>query len=246
MTEKIIGILGGMGPEATADFFQKIVSSTRAARDSDHIPIVIYNNPKIPDRSRAILEGGPSPLPMLKEGARFLQDSGADLIVMPCVTAHMFYQDLADSIDVPILNLIDETIDTVCRHHITIKKLGLLATAGTYETGIWDDPARLRGIQIITPEHFHQKLLMDVIYGDCGIKAGCKGSAGERVLQVIGDLEKAGADAVVLGCTELSLVSGLTDAGIPVANPLVIGSRLAVHKMGYPLTICRSPALVPC
>ena len=109
MAEKIIGILGGMGPEATIDLFTKIVKSTKAKKDQDHLRILIDNNPKIPDRTLAIQKKGPSPLPRLIQSAKTLEKAGADFIIIPCVTAHYYVDRLQKRVNIPILHIAEET-----------------------------------------------------------------------------------------------------------------------------------------
>ena len=110
MSDRVVGILGGMGPEATAEFYRYIVSLTPAGRDQDHIKVLMYSNPKIPDRSRAITEGGESPLPYLVESAHVLERAGAGILAIPCNTAHYYLPELQARVDVPVLNMITETL----------------------------------------------------------------------------------------------------------------------------------------
>ena len=110
---KTIGVLGGMGPEATAYFFGLIARNTRVSRDQDHIPVVVCSLPQVPDRTEAILHGGPSPLPLLIRGVEALRRAGADFAVMPCVTAHYFHAALAARSPLPVVNLLDETVSEV-------------------------------------------------------------------------------------------------------------------------------------
>lgn len=113
MAEKIIGILGGMGPAATIDLFTKIVKGTKVKKDQDHLRIMIDNNPKIPDRTLAIQRKGPTPLTQLVRSAKILENAGADFIVIPCVTAHYYYDSLQKRIKIPILHVVDETVKSI-------------------------------------------------------------------------------------------------------------------------------------
>lgn len=137
MSEKVIGILGGMGPEATIDLFYKIIKLTPAEKDQDHLRIIIDNNPKIPDRIAAILGKGEDPLPVLQETARNLEKAGADFIIIPCNTAHYFLSSIQESIKIPILNMIEETAKETQKRIPQIQKVGLLASIGVYETKIY-------------------------------------------------------------------------------------------------------------
>jgi len=137
MPEKIIGILGGMGPEATVDLFYKIIKLTPAEKDQEHLRIIIDNNPKIPDRTAAILGKGEDPLPALQETAQSLEKAGADFIIIPCNTAYYFLSSIQESVKIPILNMIEETAKETRKKIPPIKKVGLLASVGVYETKIY-------------------------------------------------------------------------------------------------------------
>src|SRR5512146_3048194 len=129
--EKIVGVLGGMGPEATIELFAQIVRRTKAARDKDHLRVLIDNNPKVPDRTRAILHGGESCLPELVRSARSLKRAGADFIVIPCVTVHYFHGALQKRTSLPVLHIVEETVKRIRRRHAGVRRVGLLATIGT-------------------------------------------------------------------------------------------------------------------
>jgi len=138
MPEKIIGILGGMGPEATIDLFYKIIKFTPAEKDQEHLRIIIDNNPKIPDRTNAILGTGKDPLPELITTAKNLEKAGADFIIMPCNTAHYFISKIQKNISIPILNMIQETANDVKRVFPDFKKVCLFASKGTYKTKLYN------------------------------------------------------------------------------------------------------------
>ena len=142
---KTIGILGGMGPAATADLFTKIVSLTKADRDNEHIRIYVDNNTEIPDRTQAILFGGENPLPYMLESAKKLEEMGADCIVMPCNTAHYYYDQLTASVSVPFLNLIEEAAKALPEG----SHPGLLATSATAKTGIYTEMAHLYMVNLL-------------------------------------------------------------------------------------------------
>lgn len=138
MGEKVIGVLGGMGPEATADLFRKIIRATPAEKDQDHIRVIIDSNPKIPDRTAAIIGGGPSPLPEMTETAKNLEKAGADLIIIPCNTAHYYYEKLKKSIRIPILNMVELTAQAIKGGFPHVKKVGIIGTTGTVRAGIYN------------------------------------------------------------------------------------------------------------
>ncbi|UCH92736.1 MAG: amino acid racemase [Candidatus Aminicenantes bacterium] len=230
---KTIGILGGMGPEATIYLFHLIVKLTRAEKDQDHIPIVVFNNPKIPDRTSAIIGEGPSPLPFLIEGAVFLEKAGVDLILMPCVTAHYFYKEIVKHISIPFLHLLEEALAYVKRELGSLKKIGLLATDGTVQTGLFQELFHKNGVELVVPNDENQHLLMKALYQREGIKAGCKKHPKRMILQILQQLIRDKAEAVIGGCTEIPLVINQSDMEVPFINPLRILARESLRKSGY-------------
>ncbi|MBS3787340.1 amino acid racemase, partial [Candidatus Bipolaricaulota bacterium] len=139
--KQTIGILGGMGPEATIECYKSIIDQTPADTDQEHLSIVIVNNPQIPDRTEAILYDGDSPVPALQDSARVLEVAGADFLIMPCNTAHHFVSEVEKAIEVPVLNMIETTVDQLEPG----STVGLLATMGTIKTGIYEKYSRERG-----------------------------------------------------------------------------------------------------
>jgi len=232
--KKTIGILGGMGPKATIYLFDCIVRLTKAEKDKDHIPIIVFNNPKIPDRTAAILHGGPSPLPLLIEGARFLEEAGADFIVMPCMTAHYFYPEIIKHITIPFLHALEETALHIEKRLPSLKKIGLLSTTGTSETRIFQDQMEKKGIEIVIPDHDYRLQVMAAIYGEKGIKAGFSEPPKKILLDVAAHLsEEKGSQAVIAGCTEIPLVLQPKDISIPLIDPLQIIAVRAIEEAGY-------------
>lgn len=230
---KTIGILGGMGPEATAYFFDLVVKNTRAAADQGHVPVVMYSRPSVPDRTAAILRGGPSPLPHLVRGVKALHRAGADFAVMPCVTAHYFHSAVAARSPIPVVHLLEETVAYVRKRHPRIRRIGLLASAGTVVSRIFHDSFEAAGIEVLVPPPREQKRVMEAIYGKKGIKAGfTTGPPRKAVLDVAAGLIHAGARGIVAGCTELPLVLGKDDLPVPLIEPMHIGARVCITKAG--------------
>jgi aspartate racemase len=230
---KTIGILGGMGPEATAYFFQLIVNNTLSARDQDHIPVIVFNEPQIPDRTEAILRGGPSPLPFLVRGVENLRRAGAAFAILPCVSAHFFYPALAARSPIPVVHLIEETVQEVRKLRPRIGKVGLIATTGTVRSRLFHDAFEKAGIEVRAPNARVQKRLMDAIYGKKGIKAGVTAGPPRKVIQeVAAALVRSGAQAVVAGCTEVPLVLKADDLPVPLIEPMNIGARACIRKAG--------------
>ena len=230
---KTIGILGGMGPEATIYMFRLIVKLTKVGKDQDHIPIIVFNNPKIPDRTAAIVSGGPSPLPFLVDSAISLEKAGADFILMPCVTAHYFYKEIVKHITIPFLHLLEESVGYVKRELGHVRRIGLLATDGTVQTGLFQELFNKNGIEIVVPKKEGQNLIMKALYQKEGVKAGYIGRPREMILQVLQQLIRDKVEGVIAGCTEIPLLLSQSDMEIPFINPLKIIARKSIRKAGY-------------
>lgn len=231
--KKQIGILGGMGLEATSELFNLIIRNTKAHNDQDHIPVLIVNNPKIPDRSLYILGKGPSPVNMLIEGALKLEQMGANIILIPCNTAHFFIKQIEEKIHLPIIDMIKETARYVLYKYPEIKRYGLLSTAGVYKTAIYKKIFEDIALEIINPDTLYQQQNMTAIYGNNGIKAGNKTFPRKILLQSVANLEESGAGAIITGCTEISPVLKQSHVNIPIINPLKILAVKSIELAGY-------------
>lgn len=226
MKEKVIGILGGMGPEATAELFCRLIKATPAQKDQDHLRVIIDNNPRIPDRTEAIVGRGPSPLPEMVKTARNLERAGADFIVMPCNTAHYYYEDLKKSVGIPILNMIELTARVINKRFPNVRRVGLIATTGTVKTKVYDQALGRIGIKVISPPADLQNVVMEAIYDD--IKAGRIMEGRKIIVNVANHLAERGSDMIICGCTEVSLVLKSGDLPILIIDPLQILSEAAV------------------
>lgn len=230
--KKIIGIIGGMGPLATADLFEKIIRATDAARDQDFPHVIVDCNTDIPDRTAAILMGGEDPVPQLVRSANTLAAAGADVLIMPCNTAHWFYDDLCLRTHLPVLHMLRLTADHLER--TGVNAVGLLATDGTIQTGIYENLLSGRGIRIIKPDAPGQRRVMSAIYD--GVKAGNLGAIDVAALRCTLDAMIAQeAECFVLGCTELPIVFAQCELPYPVADPTQILAEAAVSFAGYPV-----------
>jgi len=197
---KTVGVLGGMGPAATVEFFRRLVGATAAAVDQDHLRILIDNDPTIPDRTAGILGRGPSPAPALTAMARGLVAAGAQLLAMPCNTAHVYLPEIRGAVDVPFIDMPEETVAAVAE-----RRVGLLVTDGTISTGLFHRPCERRGIEAVVPGPDDQRTVMETIVG---IKAGGAPRSFEPgIAAVVERLRRAGAESVIAGCTEISLLS---------------------------------------
>jgi aspartate racemase len=226
---RILGIFGGMGPEATANLYSEIVRLTPAARDQDHIPSLIYSLPQVPDRTAAIMANDPAIIPWLVEGVTRLEKAGASFIVIPCNTAHYFYDQMQAAVSIPILHMIRETADEVVRRYPDCQTVGLLATTGTLQSGLYTKEFTARGIRVVTPdEAVERDCVMQAVYGH--IKAGTGRQAAEDLLAKAGDhVEAKGAQVIVLGCTEIPLAFNPARARVPVVNATRILAEAAIR-----------------
>jgi aspartate racemase len=235
MSEKVIGILGGMGPEATLDLFGKIIAHTPAVKDQDHLRVVIDSNPKVPDRTAAILRGGASPVPAMKAGIEALQRAGADFVVIPCVSAHFFLDELQREVGLPILSMFDVTADYIRSKHPLIRKVGMLATTGTLQGARFREKLQASGIETITPAGPDQERVMVSIYEIKGAAGGRgRGAIATEVREIAGRLIQRGAQGVVAGCTEIPLVLKPGDFAVPVFDSLLLLARAAIAAAGRP------------
>ena len=225
--KKIIGILGGMGPLATADLFRKIILHTNAACDQDHLRVIIDNNTSIPDRTDALLHGGQDPTPALVASAQLLERYGAQLLVIPCNTSHHFYDAIQASVAIPVLHMIRITAQALQERGVG--RAGLLATSGTVRTGIYQQGFANTGITLLTPPDREQETVMDVIYQ---IKAGHIAFDGTGLQQAVDGLLRRGAETIILGCTELPLMLEQHSLECPVTDPTLEVALEAIRLAG--------------
>lgn len=223
--EKIVGILGGIGPEATATLFMKIIKSTPVKKDQDHLRIVIDNNPKIPNRTLAILGRGKSPLKQLQETLHNLEKAGAEIIAMPCNTAHYNYSELQESTNLPIINIISETIAYIRQNFPDIKRVGLLASAGVMEAGIYHKA--VGKLELIIPDENEQRIVVKAIHG---IKIGTRRKPRSNILTIAKALVEKGAEAIIAGCTEIPLVLNQKDLSVPLIDTLQVLASAVVRE----------------
>ncbi|HSV55685.1 MAG TPA: amino acid racemase [Magnetospirillaceae bacterium] len=227
---RILGVLGGMGPEATADFFRKVVEATPASRDQDHIHVLINCDPSIPDRTAHILGRGPDPLPALIAAGRLLADSGANLGAVPCMTAHAYLEGIRAALPFPFVSAFEELAAYIRSNHSGARRIGVLATTGCVRSGLYE--RHLSDWRIHYPDEESQtRFVMEAIYGGRGIKAGNRGEEPSRLLRDAGKrLVARGADVLIAGCTEIPLVLKAGDFEVPLLDPMLILARAAVGR----------------
>lgn len=227
-----IGVLGGMGPEATNRLCALITACTHVSKDQDHIPVITYNNSLIPPRVGAISGLSESPVPEMVRTARVLEQAGADMLVLPCNLAHYFIDEVQREVQIPILNMIEETVRFIIAGHPAFRTVGLLASTPTIKHGLYERSCAAHQIAVLTPDDAAQEaLVMEAIYGERGIKCGYKDEPRSLLTEAAQQLSMKGAQLIIAGCTEVSLVLGQDEqSSFQVVDPMEMMARVAVEK----------------
>lgn len=225
---KTIGILGGMGPMATVDLFKKIVTYTPAANDLDHIPIIIYNNPQIPSRVDAILNGKENPLNELMRTARILENAGADFIIIPCHTAHVWLSEIQAAIQIPIYSMIENTVSCIeAQYQHLSDRILLLGTKTLLQKRLYQNAFEQRGLKLHIPESYEQDMMASAILE-------LKGSLIENnphinpLNQMLNRYYSSGVTAVLGACTEIPLLFPYLDPKIEKLDPTLMLAKMAI------------------
>ena len=225
----MIGVLGGMGPMATADLFVKMIENTKAQTDQEHLSILIYNNPHIPSRIDAILHGAPSPEAELVRSAKLLERSGANFIVIPCNTAHFWFAAVQKAVTIPVLHI----IDTVAEHLLQAQKyeaqeIMLFATEATIRTGLYQQRLSQKGLAFLTPQPEEQWLISQAI---AEVKSGhINGSPClERLREMMACYSRSGVKAFIAGCTEIPLLFAKVQGDFKTVDPTLLLAQRAVQ-----------------
>ena len=208
----LLGVLGGMGPLAAADFLAKLVAETPATRDQDHIPYVAWGVPQVPERPAAILHGGASPLPQMLRGISALKQAGATIVAIPCNTAHYWHDDLVREGGLPILHIADAVCDMLAERGITAGKVGLLGTDGTIKAGFFQQRFAARGLDCVLSSRADQDQL--VLPTIAAVKANDLPRAHKLAVDAVARLLDSGAQVVVLACTETPLAIDFADSPV--------------------------------
>ncbi len=209
-----IGVVGGVGPAATTDFMGKVVANTHASKDQDHIKMLVEQNPQIPDRTENIIGNGIDPSIALYSVCKKLEQGGANIVAIPCNTAHAYVERIQRNLSIPIVNMLRETVNHITTNYTDVKTVGLLATTGTVKSKLYQQEAAEADLLVIAPSDAGQAQVMDAIYGKEGVKAGfTSGHCVDQLTLAYHELENAGAEVVILGCTELPLIPPDTDGG---------------------------------
>lgn len=202
-----VGVVGGVGPAATVDFLAKIVRNTPAGRDQEHVKLVVEQNPQIPDRTENLLGDGADPTIALYSTCKRLEAADADIIAIPCNTAHAFVERIQPYLSIPVVNMLFETVEHIRKRFPDRRRIGLLATSGTVGSRVYHDVVAKAGLQLLVPDEAHQARVMRAIYGPRGVKAGfTEGACRDDLLCALESLAWDGAEIILLGCTELPLL----------------------------------------
>ena len=229
--KKTLGILGGMGPMATADLYRKIVESTRADSDNDHIRVIIDSNTAIPDRTKAILYGGEDPVPEMLSALHNLENCGADCVIMPCNTAHYYLPRLQEQTKLPILSMMTVTAEC-CGERYPGKTACVLGTKGTLASGLYDRALEEKGIPYMIPDEPEQNVMMHLIYDVIKASRPLEPET-ETWRGLLSGLAERGADYFVLGCTELPLMAATQAHPGPFVDATMELARAAIRFCGY-------------
>lgn len=232
---KTLGVIGGLGPMATAFFMQMVIEMTDADTDQEHIEMLIHSCPSIPDRTGYILgESRENPAPKMIEIGRALASQKADVIAIPCITANYFYRELTEAIPVPIINTIEEIRDYLVARGV--RSAGLMATTGTVRSGLFQKVFAGSGCELVLPDSRRQEDVMHLIYKN--IKAS-KPVDMNRFFGISRDLRADGAQVIVLGCTELSMIRRDFEIGGGYLDAMQLLAKCSVERCGKLKESCR-------
>ena len=222
-----VGVLGGLGPEATLDFYAKVIALTPATHDQEHLHVIIDSCPGVPNRNEAVAGTGPSPGPALAAMAKRLEGAGADFLVMACNAAHAFQNELEAAVSVPFVSIIDETVRATVEGCPGVQTVGVLGSSGCLDARLYQTAFARHGVEVVVPEGAERESFMTLLYR---VKAGDKGDEVRTAMQTLAEsLVAGGAQAVVAGCTEVPLV--LAQDALPV--PLVDSSAVLAERTVY-------------
>lgn len=228
MKKQPFGIIGGMGPAASLKLCEYILKHTKAASDQQHLPFILYNNPQVPDRTEAICHDGPSPVAELIKTATTLSQAGCEFLVMPCNTAHHYIEEINKQISIPVINMIEETTQYIRTTHPECSQIGILATTGTLQAGVYSKPVCEKNMSLISPEENNQRdLVMKAIY-QIKSEKNDRSKAKQLLKKAVSHLITQQAQLVIAGCTEVPLALDQDDIPIPLVNPMEILAKKAV------------------
>jgi aspartate racemase len=230
--ENVIGIVGGMGPEAGCYLHQKIIEYTPVNKDQDHFEVILHTNSKVPDRTLAILKHGENPVKEINRSIEILQNAGANIIVLACVTAHYFAGKFKFSKKTKFINIVELSAQHIKKHHPDIKEIGLLATSGTIKSGFIPRIFASHGIRMLALDGEDQEnYVMSAIYGEDGIKKGNKSDIPKKkLINAVSLLKEKKCKGILAGCTEVPLALSQKDIDLPLFDVMDICARYLVDN----------------
>lgn len=226
---KTIGILGGMGPRATIDLYEKIISNTPARVDQDHLHILINNNPKIPSRVEGGMHDYANPFLALIESALVLEKAGADFIIMPCHTAHIWIEELQKNISIPFYNMIENTVEYILENQLNSGRILILATQTTIEKKLYQNIFDRYDLPFLVPSKFEQQVIYNLILK---VKAGyIKNNPYINALnEILTYYRNEGVTSFLAACTEIPLLSSFLSKDIELLDPTLMLAKMAIEK----------------
>jgi len=238
MRQKTVGIIGGMGPEATVDLMQRVIQATPANDDQDHLRMLVDNNPKVPSRIKALIDGsGEDPAPVLVQMARDLERWGADFLAMPCNTAHHFYPAVQAAVGIPVLNMIELATGRIRQETPDVRKVGLLASTAVIRTDLYGKSFARRGVEVVHPGDKSQDQVLAAIRS---IKAQTFSSASSDALnRAVDDLIARKAEVILIACTELSVIAKKLQLSVVTCDSAqVLAEAIVAEAMSAQLDGC--------
>ncbi|MCX0246782.1 aspartate/glutamate racemase family protein [Streptomyces drozdowiczii] len=238
-TRPVLGILGGMGPLATAHFYRRVVERTPAGSDQAHLPVVMWADPAVPDRTAALLGEGPSPVPALVEGARWLQRAGVRCIAIPCNTAHAYVEQLSKATGIEVLDMIRAALESAARRTPGLERVGVLATRGTRLTGLYERAGARLGLDVVQVSASVQQEYVDAAIR--AVKGGADPAEPERWIATAAEsLKDRGAQAAIAACTEIPLVGRAAGRVLPLIDSTDALAEAAVGRLWQPTEAVRT------
>jgi aspartate racemase len=231
MIKKKLGIVGGMGSVAAAHTFQRITEMTPAEKDQDYIEIIIHNNSLVPDRTNGILFGGESPIYELQRSVSLLNKADVDYIIFACITSHYFIPKLRSESKAILIDAVAETAKYINFSMNNIKNVGIIASTGAVRIGLFQKALERFGLHgiTLTPEN-QETYFTEPIYAPWGVKAGnCFGKSAERLVKAAEILIESGAEAIILGCSELPLVFNKRKADVPLIDAIDVMLKTSIN-----------------
>jgi len=231
--EKIAGILGGMGPEATVDLMRRVIKNTPAQDDIDHVHCIVDNNPKVPSRIKALVEGsGETPAPVMVEMARRLEKAGADFLCIACNTAHHYYPDVQEAVQIPVLNMIALAVDAAHKADPAARAFGILCSPGTRTTKIYTNILQEYGLEAIYPDPDVEAALLAVIKD---VKKGnTSREVKDRLAAIVRHMQGKGVSTAIAGCTELGVIMEGEEYPITVLDAAEVLAQAIVQNAKKP------------